>query len=89
MSEISELTAAAERLTLELYKQKNYKTKKNKWIVAFEKFKRSKTLTRDMVETLIDKIYVHGQYELEIIFNFRDEYMYLTKELDKLKEEQS
>lgn len=83
--EIQELNEKIERLTAELYKQKTLKSGKNKWIVAFEKFRRQKNLTKDMVDALIDKIYVHGQYELEIVFDFRDEYLYLMKEIDRMK----
>lgn len=83
--EIQELNEKIECLTVELYKQKTLKSPKNKWIVAFEKFRRQKKLTKDMVDALIDKIYVHGQYELEIVFNFRDEYLYLMKEIDRMK----
>lgn len=85
--EIQELNKTIENMTVELYKQKTLKSGKNKWIVAFEKFRRQKKLTKDMVDALIDKIYVHGQYELEIVFNFRDEYLYLMKEIDRLKEQ--
>ena len=84
--EIQELNERIESLTLELYKQKNLKSTKNKWIVEFEKFNRQRKLTKDMVTALIDRIYVHGQYELEIVFNFRDEYLYLMREIEKLKE---
>ena len=84
--EIQELNERIESLTLELYKQKNLKSTKNKWIVEFEKFNRQRKLTKDMVTALIDRIYVHGQYELEIVFNFRDEYLYLMREIEKMKE---
>ena len=40
-----------------------------------------------MVDALIDKIYVHGQYELEIVFKFRDEYLYLMQEIEKAQVE--
>ena len=84
--EIQELNERIESLTLELYKQKNLKSTKNKWIVEFEKFNRQRKLTKDMVTALIDRIYVHGQYELEIVFIFRDEYLYLMREIEKMKE---
>lgn len=83
--EISLQKTTVEKLSADLYKEKNYKSKKNKWIVEFERFKKQKTLTKDMVDALIDKIYVHGQYEIEIVFNFRDEYMYLANELKRMK----
>lgn len=73
-----------EQLTVELYKQQTMGTVENRWITEFDRFRRKKKLSKDIVDTLIDKIYVHGPYELEIVFNYRDEYNYLMEELDKL-----
>ena len=58
----------------------------NLWLNEFELFSRKKNLTKDIVDALIDKIYVHSPYELEIVFRYRDEYQYLMQEIERVQD---
>lgn len=74
-----------ETLSVQLYKQKTMGNSENKWLREFEQFRRKKKLSKDMVDALIDRINVYGAYELEIVFNYRDEYNYLMAELEEFR----
>ena len=83
--DIEKLTSQLDNLTNAYEKEKTLKSKDNPCLKAFRKLKRAKKLTKEMIDTLIDKIYVHGQYEIEIVFNFRDEYEYLMRAIKEAK----
>lgn len=51
----------------------------NKWIQAFKSQKATEVLTRDFIETMIDKIVVSGYNDVEIVWNFSDEFAVLVK----------
>ncbi|MCI9625663.1 MAG: recombinase family protein [Clostridia bacterium] len=81
----SQATAQIEDLTVRLYRQKTMAGSSNLWLTEFERFRRKKKLTKEVVDALIDKIYVHSPYELEIVFRYRDEYLYLMQEMDRIQ----
>ena len=85
-TEIQREDARIKDLTVQCYKQKNMMSEENRWIAEFARFRRRKKLSKDIVDALIDKIYVHGPYEIEIVFNYRDEYEYLMKEVNEAHE---
>ncbi len=74
-----------ENLSVQLYQQRTMGTKENRWVKEFEQFRRKKKLSKDIVDALIDRINVYSPYELEIVFNYRDEYNYLMAELEELR----
>lgn len=74
---IDELTGTRDAVMLE---EKTDST----WIEQFIKFKDATELSREMVFTLIDKIYVYSDKRIHIEFNFRDEYSFLMNLLEKL-----
>lgn len=78
--------AQIEDLTVQLYRQKTMSGNRNLWLTEFERFRRKKKLTKDIVDALIDKIYVHSPYELEIVFRYRDEYQYLMQEIERVQD---
>ena len=78
--------AQIEDLTVQLYRQRTMAGSSNLWLTEFERFRRKKKLTKDIVDALIDKIYVHSPYELEIVFRYRDEYQYLMQEIERVQD---
>lgn len=50
------------------------RNKKYSWIEEFKKYKNIKKLNRNIVVIFIDKIIVHENNKVEIIFNYSDEY---------------
>jgi len=74
-------TDEAERLQSELsgYEKEHDRlssiyTKDNKHIASLLKFKKQKTLTREMLIELVEKITVYGSDRIEILWRFDDEY---------------
>lgn len=47
---------------------------------AFQPYTNLRTLTREIADTLIDKIYVYSGQAVEIVWNFKDEYKDAVKE---------
>ncbi len=52
-------------------------TVENPFLAAFSSFKGEDTLTEEMAHTLIERVYVDANNEIEIIFRYRDEYRQL------------
>ncbi len=46
------------------------------WVEQFAKYNEVQELTREMVVTLIDKVIIHEDKRIEIVFNFKDEIAY-------------
>lgn len=59
----------------------------NDWIVAFDKFRSKRKLSKDMVDALIKRVIIKSKTEIEVEFYYRDEFESLVKGLKKLKEE--
>lgn len=57
-------------------------TPENRFLTAFGKFKGEETLTKEMAQTLIERVYVDGNSNIEIIFRYRDEYKALCTYLE-------
>jgi len=74
ISEIERLKAEIVSLEEEYQYRKLVYSKNNERIAAFLKFKKSKSLTREMLTELADKIIVHSPDSIEIIWRFADEY---------------
>lgn len=57
-----------------LFQLENQKNKSNKFIEEFSKYNNIKELTKDIVENLIEKIIVHYDGSIEIVWRFKDSY---------------
>lgn len=75
----------AERLIEALTRQQTEEsehTPENRFLKAFGSFRGEDTLTKEMAHALIERIYVDGQNNVEIIFRYRDEYKALCTYLE-------
>lgn len=59
---------------------------KNDWMKYFIKNKNIETLTRNIVVSLIEKIIIHEDSRLEIIFNYEDEYKTVSRIAENFSE---
>lgn len=59
----------------------------NDWIVAFDKFRSKRKLSKDMVDALIKRVIIKSKTEIEVEFYYRDEFERLVEGLEKIKEE--
>ena len=57
-------------------------TPENPFLTAFGSFRDADTLTREMVQALIQRVYVDGGSNIEIVFRYRDEYKELCTYLE-------
>lgn len=67
--------------------QKVMLSAENDWIIAFDKFRSRRKLSKDMVDALIKKIIVKSKTEIEIEFYYKDEFDKLSEGLNKLQME--
>lgn len=57
-------------------------TPENPFLTAFGSFRNADTLTREMAQALIQRVYVDGGSNIEIVFRYRDEYKELCTYLE-------
>ena len=62
------------------------KTARNDWIENLKKYQKIKELTPEIIDSLIDTIYVHEDDKITIQFRYEDEY---KKAIDFIKENQN
>ena len=73
---------------MEIYKS-NYlerlkKIKKNDyWINHFKRNKKIKRITKEVINELIDKIYVYENSKIKIVFKYQDEFVSLMKTVEE------
>ena len=75
----------AERLIEALTRQQaeeSEHTPENRFLTAFGSFKGEDTLTKEMAQALIERVYVDGNSNIEIVFRYRDEYRALCTYLE-------
>ena len=58
-------------------------TPENPFLAAFGSFRDADTLTREMAQALIERVYVDGDSNIEIVFRYRDEYKELCTYLER------
>lgn len=78
----------AERLIETLTRQQAAEaahTPENPFLAAFGSFRDADTLTREMAQALIQRVYVDGNSNIEIVFRYRDEYKELCTYLEGRK----
>ena len=57
-------------------------TPENPFLAAFDSFRDADILTREMAQALIQRVYVDGDNNIEIVFRYRDEYKELCTYLE-------
>ena len=57
-------------------------TPENPFLTAFGSFRDADALTREMAQALIQRVYVDGDSNIEIVFRYRDEYKELCTYLE-------
>ena len=57
-------------------------TPENPFLAAFDSFRDADILTREMAQALIERVYVDGDSNIEIVFRYRDEYKELCTYLE-------
>ena len=75
----------AERLIDALTRQQSEAaahTPENPFLATFGSFRGADTLTREMAQALIQRVYVDGDSNIEIVFRYRDEYKELCTYLE-------
>lgn len=70
---ISEAEAALRNLTAAKEEAIENTQTDNSWLSLFVKFQGLEELSREVIVTLVDKVYVHDDKHVRIEFNFRDE----------------
>lgn len=52
------------------------------WFNKFKKYKKVESITRDILDSLIEKILIYEDGNIKIIFNFQNEYDELIRYLN-------
>lgn len=79
----------------EAYIEENYKELQNldkmstsgEWIEYFEKYQNVNSLSRELIDGLIDDIYVYEDKKIKVKFKYEDEYNYLIQYIKRRKGE--
>ena len=71
---ITKLISNSENIQNQLNASENTTRKNDDWIEEFKKRKNIKELKKDVIDDLIDNIYVHNDGNITIIFKYQDEY---------------
>lgn len=53
------------------------------WLEQFAKFKNVNLITREVIVSLVEKIYIYEENEVEVVFNYRDEFKDIVSFLEK------
>ena len=80
-AEAEEAERLIEALTRQQVEESEH-TPENRFLTAFGSFKGEDTLTKEMAQALIERVYVDGNSHIEIIFRYRDEYRALCTYLE-------
>lgn len=84
---ISEGEVVLEKLYKEREAELSGSTDNTSWIQAFIDYEGSTELTRELVVTLIDKIYIFEDKRVKIDFNYRNEFQYYQNLLQQNQEQ--
>jgi len=74
MEQIDKARTSLEQLQEESVMQSETLTPNNKWLQAFRRFTDHNELSHEMVNTLISRVVVRSNNELDFIWNFRSDY---------------
>lgn len=80
----NELNLQKENVQNKLFDLKNTLNKENEYIKQFLKFKNYKFLTRELLQTLIEKIVIHNDKSIEIFFKYENEYKRILNEIERV-----
>ena len=53
------------------------------WLEQFERFKNVNKITREVIVSLVEKIYIYEENKVEVVFNYRDEFRGIVNFLEK------
>ena len=53
------------------------------WLEQFARFKNVNLITREVIVSLVEKIYIYEENEVEVVFNYRDEFKDIVRFLEK------
>ena len=53
------------------------------WLEQFARFKNVNLITREVIVSLVEKIYIYEENEVEVVFNYRDEFKDIVSFLEK------
>ena len=85
-----EQSSRLNQVSVELMRLNRMLSAENKWLVNVRNIRKSRKLTPEMAEALIDHIDVHktayAQYRIEIVFRFQEEYSILEAAYRELAE---
>lgn len=82
--QIEDIKKSLRALAEEQVELVNNEEAKNKWIERFKKYGEIDFLSRELVVSLIDVVYVHENKEVEVVFGFADEYKKLCEYLESM-----
>ena len=71
---IMELDQKLEEMQMEKEEIEAISNAENKWMQAFLKFRNENNLTREMAESLLEKVEIYGDMRVHIVFKFQNEY---------------
>lgn len=60
---------------------------KQKWEKLIKRYYRANTVSSEMITAFVKEIRFHANREIEIKFNFMDEFEEMLKERDRIREE--
>lgn len=60
---------------------------KEKWELLIKKYHNATSITPEMITAFVKEIHFHANREIEIKFNFMDEFEEMLKEIDRIREE--
>lgn len=88
--EIQQLGESINRLKIEEQAIKDMESENIEWINRFIKQRETKELSRELLEALVDKIYIDKHRNINIVFRYQDEYSriidYVKDHIDEVNE---
>lgn len=86
-SRIEEAEQAIRQLSISRDEAASNASQESNWVSQFVKFQGIDSLTREVVFTLVDKVYVHADQHIKIDFNYRDEIAFYSDILHRKEKE--
>ena len=81
------LRSRLDELSLQKYRQDTMLTPQNPWLTALKKWRKNKTITREMAAELIERVEVFSDKTVSVCFRYRDEFESLFRYIEAEVEE--
>jgi len=81
------LRSRLDELSLQKYRQDTMLTPQNPWLTALKKWRKNKTITREMAAELIERVEVFNDKTVSVCFRYRDEFESLFRYIEAEVEE--